>query len=54
MNRLQAFGNRLWGVSIGWLTASIFIDKPQWVTVLIIIVFAYFLIFGDTHFRGKK
>lgn len=47
--------HRLWGFSIGLAVSLIGVDRPLWIKIVIIILFVYFMIFGDTHFRkGEK
>ncbi len=46
--------HRIWGLSFGIFFGTIFIDKPQWLSIIIVIPCLYFLIFGDTHFKEMK
>lgn len=43
--------HRLWGFSIGLGVSLIGVDRSLWIKIAIIILFMYFMIFGDIHFR---
>jgi len=47
-------GHRLWGFSIGVLVGFLPVDKPTWVSIVIMIPFMYFMVFGDSHFKEKQ
>jgi len=43
--------HRLWGLSMGLVASLVGVDRPLWFQIVIIVLFLYFMIFGDTHFR---
>jgi len=45
---------RLWGFSIGWFFFTMIYDLSIEQKIISSLLFAYFIVFGDIHFKIKE